>query len=351
MTLGVIPETILDRVTRTSGAVLRPTVVNVKSRLSHARPLLPIRLLTCRSEKTIDVLNSERRSVMQQAHRIDHQDSVGRPSLTDAARIPSLTHREAAEMAAVELERFLTLAESLAPADWEQPTACPLWNVRQVVAHVTGAAAAYASFEEFKRQYSPFVQRPYRRAGFSFLDALNQIQVDDRSTATPAALIAELREVGPRAIATRKRLPALVRAMRLPLPVLGVVPLGYATDLIYTRDMWMHRLDICRASGREMVQTPRHDGRITALVVRDLARKLTPKLAGQAVVYELTGLAGGSFRLGANVSPTARITMDVLDFHLFASGRLPAHELSSHASWSGDEHIARLALDNTQVPY
>jgi len=288
---------------------------------------------------------------MQQAQSIDHHDSEGRSSISDAASIPSLTHTEAAEMAAVELERFLDCVEALAPADWDLPTACTLWNVRQVVAHVTGAAASYARWSQFKRQYSPFVQRPYWQAGFSLSDALNQIQVDDRGAATPADLLVELRDVGPRAIATRKRLPAIVRAVRLPLPLVGVVPLGYVTDLIYTRDMWMHRLDICRATGSEMVQTPRHDGRITALVVRDLARKLTPKLAGQAVVYELMGIAGGCWSLGENASPLARITMDVLDFHLKASGRLPANELSSHASCSGDEHIARLALDNTQVPY
>jgi uncharacterized protein (TIGR03083 family) len=288
---------------------------------------------------------------MQQAQNIDRHDSVGRPSLSEAARIPSLTHIEAAEMAAVELERFLACVEALAPADWDQPTVCTLWNVRQVVAHVTGAAASYAHWSEFRRQHSRKVQRSYRQAGFSLLDTINQIQVDDRAIATPAELLAELREVGPRAIATRKRLPAIVRAVRLPLPLLGVVPIGYATDLIYTRDMWMHRLDICRATGHEMVQTPRHDGRITALVVRDLERHLTPKLTSQAVVYELTGLAGGGFRLGENASPIARITMDVLDFHLQASGRLPAHELSSHASFSGDEHIARLALDNTHVLY
>ena len=288
---------------------------------------------------------------MQQAQSIDHHDSEGRSSISEAASIPSLTHTEAAEMAAVELEGFLACVEALAPADWDQPTACTLWNVRQVVAHVTGAAASYARWSEFKRQTSPFVQRPYWQAGFSLPDALNQIQVDDRGAATPADLLAELREVGPRAIATRKRLPAIVSAVHLPLPLLGVVPLGYATDLIYTRDMWMHRLDICRATGSEMVQTPRHDGRITALVVRDLARKLTPKLAGQAVVYELTGISGGCWSLGENASPIARITMDVLDFHLLAAGRLPEHELASHASCSGDEQIARLALDNTQVPY
>lgn len=288
---------------------------------------------------------------MQQTHSFNRHDSIGSESLPNTASIPSLTHPEATEMAVFELERFLILVESLAPADWEQPTACPLWNVRQIVAHVAGAAAGYANWSQFKRQYSPFVQRPYRQAGFSLLDALNQIQVDDRSMDSPAELLAELREVGPRAIATRKRLPALVRAVRLPLPALGVVSLGYLTDLIYTRDMWMHRLDICRATGREMVQTSRHDGRITALVVRDLARKLTPKLAGQAIVYELTGTSGGCWSLGENASPKATITMDVLDFHLLASGRLPAHEISSHTSFSGDEHFAHLALDNTQVPY
>lgn len=288
---------------------------------------------------------------MPQAHSIDHHDSREHPSLFEAALIPPLTHAEAGAMATVELERFLTLVESLAPADWDQPTACPLWSVRQMVAHVTGAAAGYARWPEFKRQYGLIAQRSYRKAGFSLLDAINQTQVDDRRATALTDLLTELRDVGPRAITTRKRLPALVRAIYLPLPMLGVVPIGYLTDLIYTRDIWMHRLDICRATGREMVQTQEHAGRITALVVRDLGRKLTPKLAGQAVVYQLTGIAGGAFRLGKNASPIARITMDVLDFHLQASGRLSSDEISPHTSFNGDEHMAHVALDNTRVPY
>jgi len=268
-----------------------------------------------------------------------------------ARRIPPLTHSEAAAMASAELERFLTLVGSLESDDWEKPTSCTLWNVRQILAHVTGAAASYARWSEFKRQNSLKVQRPYRASGLSFLDSLNQIQVDGRASATPAALIDELQTVGPRAIATRARLPMLLRALRVPLPALGIVPIGYLTDLIYTRDMWMHRLDLCRATGCEMIQTSHHDGRITALVVRDLVRKLTPRLGGRAVAYELTGISGGCWSLGENVRPIARITMDVLDFHLLASGRLQANELSSHKSVIGDEQIARLALDNTQVPY
>lgn len=290
---------------------------------------------------------------MQQAPRIDDQDSGAPLSLSDAIRIPSLTHAEAAEMATVELERFLTLVESLTPADWEQPTACPLWNVREVVAHVTGAAAGYASFQEFKRQYNPFVQRPYRQAGFALTDALNQVQVNDRGVATPAALIAELHEVGPRAIATRKRLPAIVRAIRLPLPLLGVVPLGYLTDLIYTRDMWMHRVDVCRATGKDMILTVQHDGRIVALVIRDLARKLSPRLRGFSIVYELTGGASGTWRIGQHVPPVATLSLDVVDFNLLASGRLTAQEARSRGlvKVGGDETRASLALENTRVPY
>jgi uncharacterized protein (TIGR03083 family) len=269
-----------------------------------------------------------------------------------ARRIPPLTHLEAVAMASAELERFLALVTSLSDDDWEKPTVCSLWNVKQMLAHVTGAAASYARWSEFKRQNSLKVQRPYRASGFSYLDRMNQIQVDDRTSITPGALINELRTVGPRAIATRERLPAWLRAFRVPLPALGgIVPIGYLTDLIYTRDMWMHRLDICRATEREMVQTSQHDGLITALVVRDLARKLTSRLEGRAVAYELTGISGGCWNLGENVRPIARITMDVLDFHLFASGRLPANELSSYTSVVGDEQIAYLALDNTHVPY
>jgi len=288
---------------------------------------------------------------MQRMLPLNDHDTVEPPALEMARRIPPLTHREAVVMASAELERFLALVTSLSDDDWEKPTVCPLWNVKQMLAHVTGAAASYARWSEFKRQNSLKVQRPYRASGFSYLDRMNQIQVDDRASVTLAALIDELRIVGPRAIATRERLPASLRAFRVPLPALGIVPIGYLTDLIYTRDMWMHRFDICRATGHEMIQTSHHDGRITALVVRDLARKLTPKLRDRAVAYELTGISGGCWSLGENVRPIATITMEVFDFHLFASGRLPANEISSYTSVVGDEQIAHLALDNTHVPY
>ena len=290
---------------------------------------------------------------MQQAAIFDKVDDVMGAAIQEAAEVPALTHREAGRLATVELERFLALVESLGEDDWSKPTACTLWNVKQMLGHVAGASAGYASFGQFKRQYSPLTQRPYRKAGMSLLDALNHIQVSDRTEASPEGLIAELRRVGPKAIATRQKLPAPLRAIRVPLPVLGFVRIDYLTDLIYPRDMWMHRLDLCRATGREMVQTPEHDGRIVALVMRDLAASLRSKLGEASVVYTLTGTAGGSWRLGGKSRPTAGIQMDVLDFNRLASERITAREAqaASIVQLTGDIALALKALENSSVPY
>ncbi|MEO7022375.1 MAG: maleylpyruvate isomerase family mycothiol-dependent enzyme [Ktedonobacteraceae bacterium] len=255
-------------------------------------------------------------------------------------------------MATLELERFLALVTSLSLDDWEKPTACPLWNVQQMLAHVTGAAASYARWSEFKRQNSLRVQRPYRASGLSYLDSLNQIQVNDRVQATPAALIDELRAVGPRAIATRAKLPALLRAIRLPIPGTGgITAIGYLTDLIYTRDMWMHRLDICQTTHCEMSMTTEHDGRITALVIRDLVKQFVPPLRKASIVYTLTGTGGGTWQFGQKGSALTSIKMDALDFHRLASGRLTPEEAWSYTSIDGDTALAREIINRTKVLY
>ncbi len=281
---------------------------------------------------------------------VDHRAQTA----VDASTIPGPSHREAMTMATAELARFLTLLEELEPEDWSRPTACTRWDVRQVVAHLVGFADAYSNFAEFRRQGNSRLQRPYREAGMSRLEALNQIAVDDRADLSPDQLIAQLRERGLRAIRTRERLPAVLRHLPLPLgkvtPEIGRVwvPVRYLTDTILTRDMWMHRLDISRATGREMLLTPEHDGRITALVVRDLAQTLTSRLNG-GVIYNLAGPAGGSWRIGHEALAT--IHLDALDFHLLASGRLSLEEVRERLSIEGDAKLAERALQSTSVPY
>ena len=131
------------------------------------------------------------------------------------------------------------------------------------------------------------------------------------------------------------------------------VSFGELIDNIFTRDMWMHRLDICQATGREMVQAPNHDSRITALVMRDLDAHLSRKLGGHSVIYRLTGHAGGEWTVGGNSAAGAEISMDTFDFHRLASGRITYQQALEQnlVKIAGDESLGRLALQHTVVLY
>jgi uncharacterized protein (TIGR03083 family) len=267
-------------------------------------------------------------------------------SAENAAGIAPISRTEARSMGEAEVDRFLALVESLGPDDWSKPTACTLWDVSQILAHQAGAYAGYVRWSEFRRQFG---KRPAR--GQLFEDALSATQVADRAHRAPAELIAEFRQVTRPAIANRHRIPALLRWLGMPHPDVGFLRLGYLLDIIYTRDTWMHRLDISRATGRAMVLTREHDGRLVALVVRDLARSLAPKLGERSVVFELTGPVGAAWRIGPASIPTAAIHMDTLDFNILASGRYHLEEGRARASMQGDLALAELALRETKVLY
>ncbi len=267
----------------------------------------------------------------------------------DAGRIAALRHAGASAIARQELERFLALVESLSGDDWQQPTDCTLWNVRDMLAHQAGAYAGGASLAEFRHQRS---NKP--GPGQLRVDAANAQQLADRAGRSPAELISELRRAGPAAIRARQNLPWLLRKIPIPMPQPeGPQPVEYLTDLIYPRDTWMHRADICRATGRPFEQTAEHDGRVVALVLRDIARRLEARLRGQSVVFELESAAGGSYRIGRAVEPTAIIKMDVLQFNRMASGRITVESARAQSliAISGDRGFADEVLAQTRALY
>lgn len=298
-------------------------------------------------------------------------------TIQNVADIPPLNHKEAGRMAGVEVERFIALLETLSADDWHKPTYCTRWNVHQMVSHQAGAYAGFASWAEFRHQWG---LPPQPKPGQMTVDAVNDLQVADRAEARPAELIAELRRVGPQAIATRQRIPAAVRGLRFDMGLFlytwqlsgmvcalrrpygptgvafnhntqtmrGAMRLDYITDLIYIRDTWMHRMDICLATGREMVLTDAHDGRMMALVMRDLAEQLKDVLEGQTVAYDIPGPGGGCWKIGPAPIPAATIQMDLLYFNVLASARMTPDEAraQSLASIGGDVEVANLALDH-----
>ncbi|MBZ0287734.1 MAG: maleylpyruvate isomerase family mycothiol-dependent enzyme [Anaerolineae bacterium] len=270
------------------------------------------------------------------------------PTAQDGTLIPVLTHREAMAMTAEELRRFLELTEALNDEDWYKQTLCSLWTVKDIVAHQAAHVVSLTSFGSFMSHANPTVLRPYRKNGMSMLDAMNQAQIDLRQHYTPAELIAEIHDTTQPFLSGKDQIPGFLRSLTLPLPGLDQPrSLGYLFDLVYTRDMWMHRADICIATGRRMPLDAAHDGRMVALVIRDLAEKSRQGLHGRSAVLELTGAAGGSYRIGRSPTPEAVIEIDALAFCVLTSGREKAANIlsSGRAVIKGDIPFGRTVLN------
>jgi len=235
---------------------------------------------------------------------------------TDPRR-PALDRAEAMRLAATEYTRIAQAVRRLGPDDWAKPTDCTEWTVHQLISHVVGMAAMAASPLENWRQNRIAKKRPGGEE--LMIDALTALQVRKFGTHTPAELTELLAEIGPRAAAGRRRTPELIR--RRPLSDQQVLngiaemwSLGYLIDIILTRDPWMHRIDLCRATGQDMVLSADHDGVLVDDVVREWAGR-----HGKSYRLTLTGPAGGTWSSPDGTGDS--LELDAIEFCRTLSGR------------------------------
>lgn len=238
---------------------------------------------------------------------------------TDVTVTDPLSHDEALRLQAAELERTLELLRSLEGDDWSAQTDCPDWDVRRMYLHVLGACEAGASMRENVHQMR--AGRRHQRAHGGPLEAgLSAVQVEERLDLTSAQLVERLTTVAPVTVRKRTKLPALLRRMPMKVdgPVVETWSLGYLVDTIYLRDLWMHRIDASRATGRDPVLTADHDGRIVEDVVAEWGRR-----HGQPFLLTLTGPAGGTFeaRAGDERQDVATLEFDAVEFCRVLAGR------------------------------
>ncbi|NYG07192.1 uncharacterized protein (TIGR03083 family) [Phycicoccus badiiscoriae] len=220
-------------------------------------------------------------------------------------------------LAAEEYSRFAGVLVGLTNQDWQAPTSCTGWTVRDMAGHTLGMAELGASLPEMARQLAR-AARASKRSGRPQIDELTAHQVRKHEHLSVADLVAAVQRIGPKAVAGRRRRPGLMRA----LTVTDSGPdgaslerwrLGFLTDTILTRDPWMHRSDIAHALGRPMELTETHDGVIVADVVAEWALR-----HGQPYDLTLTGPAGGHWSSGA---AGESISLDAQEFCRILSGR------------------------------
>jgi uncharacterized protein (TIGR03083 family) len=248
-------------------------------------------------------------------------------------RTPALPRPLALRLAATEYDRCAEAFRSLEPAQWAAPTDCSAWDVRQMAAHMLGMVEMAASMRENIRQQRK-AGRTVAQSGGLYIDALTQLQVDERAGWAPERITERYQARAAKAVAGRRRAPAFIRRRTMSQlnelnGALEPWTFGYLIDIILTRDPWMHRLDIAQATGTPLRLTADHDGVIVADVVAEWADR-----HGKDFTLTLTGPAGGSWKNGEN-GPA--LTLDAVDFCRAISRRPVSVTLDD--------------LMNTEVPY
>ncbi len=114
----------------------------------------------------------------------------------------------------------------------------------------------------------------------------------------------------------RQRMPRLIRS----LPLLRLEPgnwkpLGYLYDIGFTRDTWMHCIDLYRAINQPYPADASHDGRIVADIIAEWATT-----HNDPFTLHLTGPAGGIYTRSTD-TPGEPLQIDAIDCCRILSGR------------------------------
>jgi uncharacterized protein (TIGR03083 family) len=237
-------------------------------------------------------------------------------TLIQASTIPRIKHDEAMAITEVENHRLGELLADVTPEQWALPTDCTRWDVRAVAVHLIASAEAQASPGEMIKLMRAGPKLMTEIEGIYPVDGINEAALRARTHLTPAELPALWHRVAAKALRARQRIPAPIRA----LPLLKLAPkvwkpVGYLYDIGFTRDVWMHRVDLSRAIDRPFQATTDHDGRIVADIIAEWATTHTDPFE-----LELAGPAGGTYVRDAAADVTS-IEMDAIDCCRILSGR------------------------------
>jgi len=78
------------------------------------------------------------------------------------------------------------MCAGLTAQDWQRPTDCDEWDVRQVLAHLVGGTESTSSLRELRR-----LQRRGRKLRPG-VDGMNDIEVRERAGTSPSQLLTDL---------------------------------------------------------------------------------------------------------------------------------------------------------------
>lgn len=228
-----------------------------------------------------------------------------------------VTPEEAGVMCATAYARLIELLRALAPDEWARPTDCTRWSIRDMAGHLAGAAENTGVVTLVPLAVRGLIaQRSLRLP--ELVDGMNEVQIRAHAHNSPTQLIGVLADAAPQQAALRRHPHWYGQLVRF--PTMGqVLSMRELYVRVLNRDLWIHRVDICRASGRAIELTPDHDGRLVEDVVAAWAARHR-----KPFTLHLTGPAGGTYAQGVGGD---ELEVDGVEFCRTVSGRAPGDGL------------------------
>lgn len=239
----------------------------------------------------------------------------------------------------------------LADTDWERPTDCPGWTVRDQLSHLIGIERVLLGegAPPFAGPMPAHVRNP--------IGELNEAWVADRRRLPGAEVLAEFAEVTGRRLTELREMPG-ERFEVVGWSPIGQVPYREFMD-VRVLDSWAHEQDVRRALGRpggrggagESVTLRRTAGAMGYVVAKKVGAA-----DGITVVWEVAGplpqtvavvVEGGRGRLveRAPADPSVRLELDAEVFLRLGLGRVGADELEpGSVTMTGDRELGRRVL-------
>ncbi|MGA5128550.1 maleylpyruvate isomerase family mycothiol-dependent enzyme [Streptomyces olivoreticuli] len=252
------------------------------------------------------------------------------------------------------VEAIHELVKPLPESDWNRPTECPGWSVRDVVSHVIGVET------EFLGEPRPIHTLP--RDLYHVTDEFSryiEVQVDVRRCHTALEMTSELDLVilrRCRQLRNENRGPQT--PFRWPLGSGNDQPLERALT-VRAFDVWTHEQDLRRA-----LRMPGNLDSPAAVLTRDFLLAALPKVVakdaaappGSAVVFDVHGPleflrtvrvdAQGRGKIDSSVSlgPTVTLGMDWETYARLACGRVRPDAVADQIKVEGEPRLARTIL-------
>jgi uncharacterized protein (TIGR03083 family) len=287
------------------------------------------------------------------------------PDVGDEGRqLAPLPAIETLPLFAEERSALLELLVNLSAADWEAPTVCPGWSVKDVAAHLLGDDIGRLSWGR-DSYVNPAFAAGLDIASLSGLvaaiDRQNAVWVGGARRISPRLLIELLKMTGELTEAYFTSLE--MTALGMPVDWAGPEPAPVWLDVAreYT-ERWVHQQHIRDAVGKPGLKERRWFAPVLDAFVRGLPRVLgaAPSPDGAALRLVISGDAGGEWIAlrhngewmlgtapGMAVDATVKLDEDSA-WRLFTKG-ISKEEARQSARIEGDAALAGRALDTVSI--